>query len=137
MVLFDDTWYHEIIQRYSPGDHEDDTPSAMAVKCLAVANLAAASIIAQGLDHVARAIKKQEQSKEAALMIAESIESLAAAIESKEVSRRESFAAAAMQGLLPNPESDKVGFDTIAAMASDAAGALIKHLDGEKQAEDE
>jgi hypothetical protein len=112
-AIFNNTWYHEIIHHYAPYGADDDTPGAKAVKCLAVANLAAASIIAQAID------------------------GLAATIESKELNRRDSFASAALQGLLPNPESDKVGFDTIAAMASDAAGALIKHLDGEKHAEDE
>jgi hypothetical protein len=111
MVLFNDTWYHEIIERYAPGDADDDTPGSRAVKSLAYANLASACIIAQAIDSLGDAIKDKDLPEEL-------------------LSRRERFAVVAMQGLLPNPESDKVGFDTIAEMACAAADTLIEHLDG-------
>jgi len=109
MYAFTNTWYAGIIERFTPGDADDDTPDAQAVKCLARANLASACIIAQAIDGLAEAVKNQEQPLE--------------------LDRRERFAALALQGLLPNPESDQVGLDVIADMACDAADALIERLD--------
>ncbi len=59
---FDNEWYSGIIERFSPGDADDDTPSSQAVKCVARANLASACIIAQAIDGLAEAIKNREHS---------------------------------------------------------------------------
>src|SRR5215475_12703404 len=110
MYGFYNEWYAGIIERFRPGDADNDTPGSQAVKCLALANLASACIIAQAIDGLAATIEKLD-------------------LPAEELNRRERFAALAMQGLLPNPESDQVGLDVIADMACDAADALIERLD--------
>jgi hypothetical protein len=58
MHILDNTWYHGFIAEHAPSHNEEDTPQSHATKSLAFANLAAACVIAQAIDGLTNAIKR-------------------------------------------------------------------------------